>query len=189
MRSLLACLIAASLAVRISAAVRHRTPTGPPPFYLLTHLSSPQPSPIPTTTTTATPSDAPAPSADPPPPLRTPDPRGPFCYIPGYQSTGVDHVRADIAKLHGLAGDCAAPARGCARVSCTDGGAVWMCNDNDADSAAPCSVLGDYAQMVLDGCPTTHGEVQGQMFDAGPGPGGSGGWGNVVVGLEGRACD
>ncbi|KAK8026527.1 hypothetical protein PG991_003583 [Apiospora marii] len=159
MRYLLNCLIAASLAVRVSAT----------------------PSPITITTTNPIPSDA--------PPVRTPDPRGPFCYIPGYQSTGVDHVRADIAKLHGLAGDCAAPANGCARVSCTDGGAVWMCNDNGVDSSAPCSVLGDYAQMILDGCPTTHGEVQGQMFDAGPGPGGSGGWGNVVVGLEGRVCD
>ncbi|KAK8081443.1 hypothetical protein PG996_000224 [Apiospora saccharicola] len=177
MRYLLNCLIAACLAVSVSAI----------------------PSPVTITTNNhPIPSDAPAPEKNtnnatvPYDPFRFPDPRGPFCDIPGrYQSTQVNHVDADIAKLHRHTDDCAAPAHGCARVSCTDGGAVWMCNDNDEESRAPCSVLGDYAQMILDKCPRKHGkntEVQGQMFDAGSGPGGSGGWGNVIVGLEGWAC-
>ncbi|KAK7908683.1 hypothetical protein PG985_015986 [Apiospora marii] len=124
---------------------------------------------------------------------RDQDPRGPFCDIPGYRATLQSKIRDDIAKLHKLEGDCTAPAGpgGCARVSCTNGGAVWMCNDNSSPSKAPCSLLGDYAQAILDKCGKKvggHKEVQGQLFDAGAGPGGSGGWGNVVVGLDSAPC-
>ena len=129
-----------------------------------------------------------------PPPPPSQDPRGPFCDIPGYRRTLQSKIRDDIAKLRGLPGDCTAPAGpgGCARVACTNGGAVWMCNDNPAPSRAPCRLLGDYAQVILDKCGKKvgghHQEVQGQLFDAGAGPGGGGGWGNVVVGLDRAPC-
>ncbi|KAK8041814.1 hypothetical protein PG993_006337 [Apiospora rasikravindrae] len=122
---------------------------------------------------------------------RSPDPRGPFCNIPGYKSTLQTKIRDDIQQLHNMFGQsCTAPAGpgGCARVACTNGGAVWMCNDNITPSEAPCSMLGDYAQAILDSCGTrdgaNHKVVQGQLFDVGSGPHGSGGWGNVVVGLD-----
>ncbi|KAK8090320.1 hypothetical protein PG997_005281 [Apiospora hydei] len=122
---------------------------------------------------------------------RKPDPRGPFCNIPGYRATLQTKVRDDIQKLHNMIGqNCTAPAgpSGCARVAYTNGGAVWMCNDNTTPSEAPCSLLGDYAQVIVDSCSTKDGAnhyvVQGQLFDVGTGPGGSGGWGNVVVGLD-----
>lgn len=123
------------------------------------------------------------------------DPRGPFCDIPNYRSTLQSKIQDDIYKLHKMAGDCTAPAGpgGCARVACTNGGAVWMCNDNPVSSKAPCSLLGDYAQTILNKCAKmvgNHHDVQGQLFDVGPGtgPGGSGGWGNVVVGLDSAPC-
>ncbi|KAK7949631.1 hypothetical protein PG996_000216 [Apiospora saccharicola] len=132
----------------------------------------------------------------PPFPLSTfQDPRGPFCNIPGYRSTLQSKIQDDIAKLHKMQGDCTAPAGpgGCARVACTNGAAVWMCNDNPEPSKAPCSMLGDYAQAILNKCGNLdpdnhHKDVQGQLFDVGSGPGGSGGWGNVVVGLDSAPC-
>ncbi|KAK8048302.1 hypothetical protein PG994_010032 [Apiospora phragmitis] len=116
----------------------------------------------------------------------------PLCNIPNYKPARQSQIRIDIDQLHAMSGqDCTAPAGpgGCARVSCLNGGAVWMCNDNTAPSRAPCSVLGDYAQTILDVCGyedmrNHHYLVQGQLFNAGPGPDGSRGWGNVLVGFD-----
>ncbi|KAK6866234.1 hypothetical protein PG995_002762 [Apiospora arundinis] len=56
-----------------------------------------------------------------------------------------------------------------------------MCNDNITPSSAPCSLLGDYAQAIVDKCQkrdgANHKIVQGQLFDVGPE---WTGWGNVI---------
>ncbi|KAK7952684.1 uncharacterized protein PG986_008412 [Apiospora aurea] len=99
-------------------------------------------------------------------------------------------VRDDIQKLHNMIGQtCTAPAgpSGCARVAYTNGGDVWMCNDNTTPSEAPCSLLGDYAQAIVESCSTKDSAndyvVQGQLFDVGSGPDGSGGWATSWSGL------
>ncbi|KAK8872650.1 hypothetical protein PGQ11_003164 [Apiospora arundinis] len=113
--------------------------------------------------------------------IRDQDPRGPLCDIPGYTTVLVSKVDESIKKLHAMSGDCTAGAGPgtCARVACTNGGAVWMCNDNTASSSVPCSLLGDYAQAIVDKCKkkdgANHKIVQGQLFDVGPD---GTGWGN-----------
>ncbi|KAK6843806.1 hypothetical protein PG987_004666 [Apiospora arundinis] len=116
------------------------------------------------------------------------DPRGPLCDIPDYTTVLVSKVNESIKKLHAMSGNCtvgAGPGT-CVRVACTNGGAVWMCNDNITPSSAPCSLLGDYAQAIVDKCQkrdgANHKIVQGQLFDVGPE---GTGWGNVIVGFQG----
>ncbi|KAK8041806.1 hypothetical protein PG993_006329 [Apiospora rasikravindrae] len=123
------------------------------------------------------------------------DPRGPFCNIPNYTrarqqwtSDCIQDLR-DRKDASGSPAQCTAgpgPAH-CDIVACQHHAAVWFCNDNTFPSTVACNTIADYAQVVYDKCSYTwhkHHWTQGQLFDAGPGPGGSGGWGNVVVGYH-----
>ncbi|KAK8124479.1 uncharacterized protein PG998_000238 [Apiospora kogelbergensis] len=112
------------------------------------------------------------------------DPRGPLCDIPNYSTVLQSLVRESIAKLKSTNGDCTAGPgpKTCARVACTNGTAIWFCNDNPGASSVGCSVLGDYAQAILDKCGkrdgANHKIVQGQLFDVSKSDGS--GWGNVI---------
>lgn len=121
-------------------------------------------------------------------PINMQDPRGPLCDIPNYSTVLQSLVRESIAKLKSTNGDCTAGPgpKTCARVACTNGAAIWFCNDNPEASSVGCSVLGDYAQAILDKCGkrdgANHKIVQGQLFDVSKSDGS--GWGNVIVGYE-----
>ncbi|KAK7949630.1 hypothetical protein PG996_000215 [Apiospora saccharicola] len=123
-------------------------------------------------------------------PLRVPDPRGPLCNIPGYAPGLEAGVHIDILRLQKLgAAQCTASPgpRKCTRTACFLGAAVWLCNDHDYVTSAPCSVIGDYAQRILDKCKYSVGDrnlVQGQLFDTGNKGDVNQGWGNVVVGHD-----
>ncbi|KAK8090328.1 hypothetical protein PG997_005289 [Apiospora hydei] len=128
---------------------------------------------------------------------REQDPRGPLCNIPGYQAAHKYYAYDAIQVLRSLKDTSGNPAqctagpgpRHCERVACEYVAAIWFCNDNAQPSTVACATLADYAQAVYDRCSYSrhkHDWTQGQLFDVGPGPGGSGGWGNVVVGYD--AC-
>ncbi|KAK7908673.1 hypothetical protein PG985_015976 [Apiospora marii] len=125
-----------------------------------------------------------------------PDPRGPFCNIPGYTRARQQWVHDAIQELRdrkdssGNPAQCTAGAgtRRCDIAACHKHAAIWFCNDNTSPSTISCDTIADYAQVIYDKCSYQWHKgkhwTQGQLFDAGPGPGGSGGWGNVVVGYH-----
>ncbi|KAK8026525.1 hypothetical protein PG991_003581 [Apiospora marii] len=145
------------------------------------------------TTTTDTSAHTPTPRL-PSEPLHSPDPRGPICNFPNGPSHALQPlVRLNIAALYrrGDAPCTASPGPGkCTRVACDLGSAIWLCNDRDAETSAPCRVVGDYATIILDRCgfydqARDEELVEGRLYDtSGPygdvGPG----WGNVVVGYD-----
>ncbi|KAK8048313.1 hypothetical protein PG994_010043 [Apiospora phragmitis] len=123
-------------------------------------------------------------------------PRGPLCNIPDYTRARQQWVADAIQDLRGRKDDEGNPAQctagagpaHCDIAACQHHAAIWFCNDNTSPSSTSCNTIADYAQVIYDKCSYKWHKgkhwTQGQLFDAGSGPGGSGGWGNVVVGYH-----
>lgn len=54
--------------------------------------------------------------------------------------------------MAGLKGKCGVNARSCARVSCSQGDAVWLCNDNYHHIAPSCNYLAGYVGNIMSKC-------------------------------------
>lgn len=68
-----------------------------------------------------------------------------------------DREREDFVEgqnyLKGLGAVCGAEARKCARVSCSNNAAVWLCNNTDEEiSGLECGIMSDYVDHIFDKC-------------------------------------
>ncbi|KAL1875362.1 hypothetical protein Daus18300_003101 [Diaporthe australafricana] len=115
-----------------------------------------------------------------------------LCRISGYKhgnkhiiEDGIKYLRAHDPQQASI---CHQPGGGCcARVSCDQSAAIYVCNDNtDRDVLVSLSDVADHAQAIVDTeecvwVPSSGHVVQGQAFD-------DGGW-NVIVGIrDGDSC-
>ncbi|TGJ87919.1 hypothetical protein E0Z10_g880 [Xylaria hypoxylon] len=101
---------------------------------------------------------------------------GIICDIGGEDTSPHGPLTANVEesrdKIEEMAGTCAVAAGPgvCSVVACTRNAAVWLCNDNDAPIAPPCSSLASYVTDIVGKCGLEyyHGSrhCKGQEFDS-----------------------
>lgn len=98
---------------------------------------------------------------------------GIICNIPGKLKGGANLQRMyeQIYYLENVGAMCGVQARTCARISCSWGAAIHLCNDNDYHIERDCWWLAGFAYDILDQCAIVIddiddvGSVNGQEFD------------------------
>ncbi|KAL7908090.1 hypothetical protein GGI35DRAFT_480810 [Trichoderma velutinum] len=95
---------------------------------------------------------------------------GPDCSVHsayGWLPADVSPINTGISYLRGVSG---VPVEGpgpgaCGRVSCSNDGAIWWCNDNTSSFSLPSfSTIADCAQVIVNAC-TIGYDVLGQNFN------------------------
>ncbi|KAL7622725.1 hypothetical protein AAE478_006403 [Parahypoxylon ruwenzoriense] len=104
-----------------------------------------------------------------------------LCHVQSLPPAPRSAVEASRDWLNSLATELSAPAQQCAQLSCTQGAAIWLCNDEVEWIQQNSITLADRVNAILNepGCETNgdSGLVQGQAFDGA-------GWNVIVNGAQ-----
>ncbi|KAE8444786.1 hypothetical protein EG329_014246 [Mollisiaceae sp. DMI_Dod_QoI] len=88
----------------------------------------------------------------------------------GWLPANVPALNAGIEYLDNFKGSCSAGGHGCARISCSNGAAIWLCNDNDFTIYENCGYMATYVDDLATACGLRdqwggYTSVCGQEFD------------------------
>ncbi|KAF8866956.1 hypothetical protein BDZ45DRAFT_768815, partial [Acephala macrosclerotiorum] len=91
------------------------------------------------------------------------------CPIAGgpWQGADVGRIKEGITYLTNLNAYCdiGGGSAKCARVSCSNKSAIWLCNDNAYGIAPSCTLLANYSASLTPCCTNAENIARGQSFD------------------------